>query len=143
MTPNSKIFNQHTGVLGIHNAYSRLNEHKLAELTSRRNEWIKMSHSLVLCAVTVTESSETSSQCTSNDSVTGLSTITIPGHSSLVLDSYNNESSSFLCSSTPPSPLTPASMFQKDEDLTPPGTKFITAVSVSSPSLSPSYTEMT
>uniref|UniRef100_UPI003AAF3C5C pleckstrin homology domain-containing family G member 4B n=1 Tax=Centroberyx gerrardi TaxID=166262 RepID=UPI003AAF3C5C len=77
----------------------------------------------------ITESSETSSQCTSTDSVTGLSTLTIPGHPSIAMDSYNNnEPSSFLCSSTPPSSIASPSMFQKDEDLQPQGTKFITAL---------------
>ncbi|KAM3873361.1 pleckstrin homology domain-containing family G member 4B [Diretmus argenteus] len=78
----------------------------------------------------ITESSETSSQCTSSESVTGLSTLTIPGHPSIVIDSYNNnndDSSSFLCSSTPPSSRASPSMFQKDQDLQPQGTKFITA----------------
>lgn len=83
---------------------------------------------------TVTESSETSSQCTSSDSVTGLSTLTIPRHTNIIMDSYNNNnnepSSSFLCSSTPPSSMVSVSIFQKDEDLQPQGTKFITAVSV-------------
>ncbi|XP_044063342.1 pleckstrin homology domain-containing family G member 4B isoform X2 [Siniperca chuatsi] len=77
----------------------------------------------------ITESSETSSQCTSSDSVTGLSTLTIPGHSSIVMDSYNNnEPPSFLCSSTPPSSIASPSIFQKEEDLQPQGTKFITAL---------------
>ncbi|XP_047454614.1 pleckstrin homology domain-containing family G member 4B isoform X2 [Mugil cephalus] len=74
----------------------------------------------------ITESSETSSQCTSSESVTGLGTLTIPGTPSITMDSYNNnnnEPSSFLSSSIP-SP----SMFQKDEDLQPQGTKFITAL---------------
>ncbi|KAG8010113.1 Pleckstrin-like proteiny domain-containing family G member 4B [Nibea albiflora] len=79
----------------------------------------------------ITESSETSSQCTSSESVTGLSTLTIPDQSSIVMDSYNNnEAPSFLCSSTPSSSITSPSIFQKEEDLQPPGTKFITAVSV-------------
>ncbi|XP_029360832.1 pleckstrin homology domain-containing family G member 4B isoform X2 [Echeneis naucrates] len=83
----------------------------------------------------ITESSETSSQCTSSDSVTGLSTLTIPGHPTIVMDSYNNnnnnnedESSSFLCSSTPPSSVTSPSIFQKDEDHQTHGTNFITAL---------------
>ncbi|XP_049438846.1 pleckstrin homology domain-containing family G member 4B isoform X2 [Epinephelus fuscoguttatus] len=78
----------------------------------------------------ITESSETSSQCTSSDSVTGLSTLTIPGHPSIVMDSYNNnnnEPPSFLCSSTPHSSITSPSIFQKEEDLQPQATKFITA----------------
>ncbi|KAK2844487.1 hypothetical protein Q5P01_011146 [Channa striata] len=78
----------------------------------------------------ITESSETSSQCTSSDSVTGLSSLTTPGHSSVVMDSYNNsESSSFLCPSTPPTSIASPSIFQKDEDLQ--GTKFITASTTS------------
>ncbi|XP_072250491.1 pleckstrin homology domain-containing family G member 4B isoform X2 [Leuresthes tenuis] len=77
----------------------------------------------------ITESSENSSQCNSSDSVTGLSTLTPPGHPSIVMDSYNNnEPSSFLCPSTPPSSITSPSIFQKDEDLHPQGTKFITAL---------------
>uniref|UniRef100_UPI0037E84AD5 pleckstrin homology domain-containing family G member 4B isoform X2 n=1 Tax=Semicossyphus pulcher TaxID=241346 RepID=UPI0037E84AD5 len=77
----------------------------------------------------ITESSETSSQCTSTDSVTGLSTLALPGHSSIVMDSFNNnEPPSFLCSSTPPSSIASPSIFQKEEDLTPLGTKFITAL---------------
>lgn len=76
----------------------------------------------------ITDSSETSSHCTSNDSVTGLSSLAIPGHQGLVLDSYAHETPSFLCSSTPPSSMAPALIFQKDEDLQPQGTKFITAL---------------
>uniref|UniRef100_A0A7N8Y0Z6 Uncharacterized LOC113122097 n=1 Tax=Mastacembelus armatus TaxID=205130 RepID=A0A7N8Y0Z6_9TELE len=81
----------------------------------------------------ITESSETLSQCTSRDSVTGISTLTLPGRSSIILDSFDNnsEASSFLCPSTPPSSVGSPSMFQKDEDLQAQGTKFITAVSVS------------
>uniref|UniRef100_A0A8C9XSG7 Pleckstrin homology and RhoGEF domain containing G4B n=1 Tax=Sander lucioperca TaxID=283035 RepID=A0A8C9XSG7_SANLU len=80
----------------------------------------------------ITESSETSSQCTSTDSVTGPSTLTIPGHPSIVMDSYsnNNEPTSFLCSSTPPSSIASPSLFEKEEDLQPQSSKFITAVSV-------------
>ncbi|XP_068180322.1 pleckstrin homology domain-containing family G member 4B isoform X2 [Antennarius striatus] len=75
------------------------------------------------------ESSETSSQCTSSDSVTGLSTLTIPGHSSITMDSYNNnDPPSFLCSSTSPSSIVSPSLFQKEEDLQPQGTNFITAL---------------
>ncbi|XP_074509938.1 pleckstrin homology domain-containing family G member 4B isoform X1 [Sebastes fasciatus] len=77
----------------------------------------------------ITESSETSSQCNSSDSVTGLSTLTTPGHPSIVMDSSynNNENPSFLCSSTPPSSIASPSIFQEEEDLQPLGTKFITA----------------
>ncbi|KAM9851529.1 pleckstrin homology domain-containing family G member 4B [Aulostomus maculatus] len=75
-----------------------------------------------------TESSETSSQCTSSESVAGLSTLTLPGHANIILDSYNNNESSFRCSSTPPSSMGSTSIFQKDEDLQPQGTKFITAL---------------
>lgn len=90
-------------------------------------------NSLSLCCVAATESSETSSQCTSSDSVTGLSTLTIPAHQGNVMDSYNNnDSPSFLCSSTPPSSNASPLIFQKEEDLQTPNTKFITAVSVDS-----------
>ncbi|XP_072316269.1 pleckstrin homology domain-containing family G member 4B isoform X2 [Eucyclogobius newberryi] len=81
----------------------------------------------------IMESSETSSQCTSSDSASGLSTLTLPGSNSLALDSFNNnnndnsDSSSFLCPSTPPSSVSSPSVFEKDEDLQPPGTNFITA----------------
>ncbi|KAK7886281.1 hypothetical protein WMY93_025902 [Mugilogobius chulae] len=78
----------------------------------------------------ILESSETSSQCTSSDSASGLSTLTLPGPSSLTLDSYNNNttsSSSPLCPSTPPASLSCPSIFEKDEDLQPQGTNFITA----------------
>ncbi|XP_076009841.1 pleckstrin homology domain-containing family G member 4B isoform X2 [Genypterus blacodes] len=77
----------------------------------------------------LTESSETSSQCTSSDSITALSALTLPGHSSIAMDSYNNnEPPSFLCASTPPSSITSAPLFQKDDELQPQGTKFITAL---------------
>ncbi|XP_055020068.1 pleckstrin homology domain-containing family G member 4B isoform X2 [Boleophthalmus pectinirostris] len=79
----------------------------------------------------IMESSETSSQCTSSDSASGLSTLTLPGAPSLALDSFNNntsESTSFLCPSTPPSSVSTPSIFEKDEDLQPPGTSFITAL---------------
>ncbi|XP_058502917.1 pleckstrin homology domain-containing family G member 4B isoform X1 [Solea solea] len=80
----------------------------------------------------IIESSETSSRCTSSESVAGLSTLPIPVHPNMVMDSYNNnEPSSFLCSSTPPSSRTSPSIFQKDEDLQPQGTKFITARKIS------------
>ncbi|XP_054637257.1 pleckstrin homology domain-containing family G member 4B isoform X2 [Dunckerocampus dactyliophorus] len=80
----------------------------------------------------ITENSETSSQCTSTDSVTGLSTLTLPGHPDIVLDSYNNnnddDESSFLCSSTPPSSMESSSIFPKSEELPQQGNKFITAL---------------
>ncbi|XP_037130064.1 pleckstrin homology domain-containing family G member 4B isoform X4 [Syngnathus acus] len=80
----------------------------------------------------LTESSETSSQCTSNDSMSGLSTLTLPGPPDGLLDSYNNnnnneESSSFLCSSVGPSSVQASSLFSKSEDLQPQSNKFITA----------------
>uniref|UniRef100_A0A8C8DJI4 Pleckstrin homology and RhoGEF domain containing G4B n=1 Tax=Oryzias sinensis TaxID=183150 RepID=A0A8C8DJI4_9TELE len=79
----------------------------------------------------ITESSETSSQCNSSDSVTGLSTLTIPESPSIAMDSFNsNEPSPFLSSSTPSSSsISTSPIFPKDEELQPQGTKFITAVS--------------
>ncbi|XP_011483491.1 pleckstrin homology domain-containing family G member 4B isoform X2 [Oryzias latipes] len=78
----------------------------------------------------ITESSETSSQCNSSDSVTGLSTLTIPESPSLAMDSFNsNEPSPFLSSSTPSSSsISTSPIFPKDEELQPQGTKFITAL---------------
>ncbi|XP_068615789.1 pleckstrin homology domain-containing family G member 4B [Brachionichthys hirsutus] len=74
------------------------------------------------------ENSETSSQCTSSDSVTGLSTLTAPGDSSMTMDSYNNnEPPPFLCSSTPPSSIVSPLIFQKEEDVQPQSGNFITA----------------
>ncbi|KAM6967956.1 pleckstrin homology domain-containing family G member 4B [Aplochiton taeniatus] len=75
----------------------------------------------------ITEGSETSSQCTSRDSVTGLSALPIP---SIIIETYSSNSSSFLCSTTPPSshsPMATPALFQKDQDLQAQGTKFITA----------------
>ncbi|XP_028837395.1 pleckstrin homology domain-containing family G member 4B isoform X2 [Denticeps clupeoides] len=74
----------------------------------------------------ITESSETSS-----DSTTGLSSITISAHSSIVMEAFPGESSSFLCSSSSPSPCpppVPPSLFSKDQDLQPLASKFITAL---------------
>ncbi|KAM9310252.1 pleckstrin homology domain-containing family G member 4B isoform 2-T2 [Pholidichthys leucotaenia] len=77
----------------------------------------------------ISENSETSSHCTPSGSVTGLSILTIPAHPGITMGSYNNnEPSPFLCSSTPPSSVASPSIFQKDEDLQPQGTKFTTAL---------------
>ncbi|XP_019948898.2 pleckstrin homology domain-containing family G member 4B isoform X2 [Paralichthys olivaceus] len=81
----------------------------------------------------ITESSVTSSRCTSSESVTGLSSLGVPRPPDVVIDSYshnnnNTDPPSFLCSSTPPSSIKSPSIFQKDEDLQPQGTKFITAL---------------
>lgn len=79
----------------------------------------------------ITESSETSSQCTSSDSVTRLTSLTIPGHQTVVIETFTNNSSSFLCSSTPPTAhaqMPPPVLFQKEPDLQSQSTKFITAL---------------
>ncbi|KAK0134558.1 Pleckstrin y domain-containing family G member 4B [Merluccius polli] len=77
----------------------------------------------------MTESSEVSSQGTTGN--TSTMPLTAAAHPGLVFDSYNNDNTSstgFLCSPTHPSSITPPpSIFQKDPDLRPPGTKFITA----------------
>ncbi|XP_064802787.1 pleckstrin homology domain-containing family G member 4B-like isoform X1 [Oncorhynchus masou masou] len=86
----------------------------------------------------ITESSgETSSQCTSSDSVTGLSSLTlpIPGHGrpNIIIDALpSNSTSSFLCSSTPPGSshpqmAPPPALFPKDQVLQAQGSTFITA----------------
>nr|XP_040021375.1 pleckstrin homology domain-containing family G member 4B isoform X2 [Gasterosteus aculeatus aculeatus] len=76
----------------------------------------------------ITESSETSSQCTSSDSVTGLSSLTVPVHRSIAMDSYNNEPPTFLCSAATASSIASPSIFEKEDELQPQGTKFITAL---------------
>ncbi|XP_041707960.2 pleckstrin homology domain-containing family G member 4B isoform X3 [Coregonus clupeaformis] len=86
----------------------------------------------------ITESSgETSSQCISSDSVTGLSSLAlpIPGHGrpNIIISTFPSDStSSFLCSSTPlgsshPQMAPPPAPFPKDQDLQAQGSIFITA----------------
>ncbi|XP_038125388.1 pleckstrin homology domain-containing family G member 4B [Cyprinodon tularosa] len=79
----------------------------------------------------ITESSETSSsQCNSTDSVTGLSTLTIPEPPSAIMETFNNNNNElpdFLHSSPPPS-VASTSLFPKDEDHQAQGTNFITAL---------------
>nr|XP_057940508.1 pleckstrin homology domain-containing family G member 4B isoform X1 [Doryrhamphus excisus] len=128
------------GSLNLH-LYSHPHTHPLASVPSFAQwpydciEEDELEHDSSGQPSMITESSETSSQCTSNDSVTGLSTLTLPGPPDIVLDSYNNnndddnddESSSFLCSSTPPSSMEPSSIFPKGEELPQQDNKFITA----------------
>nr|XP_057940509.1 pleckstrin homology domain-containing family G member 4B isoform X2 [Doryrhamphus excisus] len=129
------------GSLNLH-LYSHPHTHPLASVPSFAQwpydciEEDELEHDSSGQPSMITESSETSSQCTSNDSVTGLSTLTLPGPPDIVLDSYNNnndddnddESSSFLCSSTPPSSMEPSSIFPKGEELPQQDNKFITAL---------------
>ncbi|XP_035290605.1 pleckstrin homology domain-containing family G member 4B isoform X2 [Anguilla anguilla] len=76
----------------------------------------------------ITEGSETSSQCTSSDSMTGLNGLTIP--STIAMETFSNDGAPFLCasssSSSPPQVTSPAP-FQKEQDLQPQNNKFITA----------------
>ncbi|XP_038832427.1 pleckstrin homology domain-containing family G member 4B-like [Salvelinus namaycush] len=87
----------------------------------------------------ITESSgETSSQHTSSDSVTGLSSLTLPvpghGRPNIIIDALPSDStSSFLCSSTPPGSshpqmAPPPALFPKDQILQAQGSTFITAL---------------
>ncbi|XP_055759067.1 pleckstrin homology domain-containing family G member 4B isoform X2 [Salvelinus fontinalis] len=87
----------------------------------------------------ITESSgETSSQHTSSDSVTGLSSLTLPGpghgRPNIIIDALPSDStSSFLCSSTPPGSshpqmAPPPALFPKDQVLQAQGSTFITAL---------------
>ncbi|XP_064203747.1 pleckstrin homology domain-containing family G member 4B-like isoform X2 [Anguilla rostrata] len=77
----------------------------------------------------VTEGSETSSQCTSSDSMTGLNGLTIP--STIAMETFSNDGAPFLCasssSSSPPQVTSPAP-FQKEQDLQSQNNKFITAL---------------
>nr|XP_015213220.1 PREDICTED: pleckstrin homology domain-containing family G member 4B isoform X1 [Lepisosteus oculatus] len=74
----------------------------------------------------ITESSETSSQCTSSDSVTGLSGLTLASQAQTSADTFSSEGTSFLCSSPPlQSPSPP--LFQQNEDLKQPSSQYITA----------------
>ncbi|KAJ8004826.1 hypothetical protein DPEC_G00140330 [Dallia pectoralis] len=84
----------------------------------------------------ITESSgETSSQCTSSDSGTGQSTLSIPipghGRNNVASDTFSRDStSSFLCSATPPGPSlmsSPPDMFPEGRDLQAQDNTFITA----------------
>ncbi|KPP77419.1 pleckstrin-like domain-containing family G member 4B-like [Scleropages formosus] len=84
----------------------------------------------------ITESSETSSQCTSSDSVGGLNGLTLPPSAAIAMDTFSSDvasplhSSPFSSSSSPPSPAPPPVLFQKDQDLQSQGSSFITAVSI-------------
>ncbi|XP_018596218.2 pleckstrin homology domain-containing family G member 4B isoform X1 [Scleropages formosus] len=81
----------------------------------------------------ITESSETSSQCTSSDSVGGLNGLTLPPSAAIAMDTFSSDvasplhSSPFSSSSSPPSPAPPPVLFQKDQDLQSQGSSFITA----------------
>ncbi|XP_010882752.2 pleckstrin homology domain-containing family G member 4B isoform X2 [Esox lucius] len=84
----------------------------------------------------ITESSgETSSQCTSSDSGTGQSTLSLPipvhGRTPIASDAFSRDSaSSFLFSATPPGPSLmspPPDEFPKDQDLQAQDNTFITA----------------
>ncbi|KAK2815304.1 hypothetical protein Q7C36_023570 [Tachysurus vachellii] len=73
----------------------------------------------------ITEGSESSSHSTSSDgvnSVSSVSALSVPCHSSLIMDSFSSESS-FLCSSSVP--LSPSQRFHKEHNDT---NSFITAL---------------
>ncbi|KAJ8288126.1 hypothetical protein COCON_G00007850 [Conger conger] len=78
----------------------------------------------------ITEGSETSSQCTSSDSMTGLNGLTIPAHTTIAMETFTNDAATFMCasssSSSPQQVISPAP-FQKEQDLQPQNNKFITA----------------
>ncbi|KAJ8354377.1 hypothetical protein SKAU_G00219440 [Synaphobranchus kaupii] len=78
----------------------------------------------------ITEGSETSSQCTSSDSMTGLNGLTLPAHTTIAMETFSNDTASFLCassSSSSPPQVTSPTPFQKEQDLQPQNNKFITA----------------
>ncbi|XP_030637855.1 pleckstrin homology domain-containing family G member 4B [Chanos chanos] len=79
----------------------------------------------------ITESSETSSQLTSSDSMMGLSTLSIPRRPSNAMETFPSEPASYLSSTAPsPSPpkVTSSILYQKDPDLQPQASNFITAL---------------
>ncbi|MGH0163359.1 UNVERIFIED_CONTAM: hypothetical protein FKN15_044948 [Acipenser sinensis] len=76
-----------------------------------------------------TKSSETSSQCTSSESMSGFSHFTPNCHSQLPIETFSDEGASYLCSQ-PPSQSTSPALFQKSTDLKQPANQYITAVSM-------------
>ncbi|XP_034774628.2 pleckstrin homology domain-containing family G member 4B-like isoform X3 [Acipenser ruthenus] len=74
----------------------------------------------------ITESSETSSQCTSSESMSGLSHLAPNCHSQLPIETFSDEGASYLCSQ-PPSQSTSPALFQKNTDLKQPTNQYITA----------------
>ncbi|MGH0164125.1 UNVERIFIED_CONTAM: hypothetical protein FKN15_055250 [Acipenser sinensis] len=74
----------------------------------------------------ITESSETSSQCTSSESMSGLSHLAPNCHSQLPIETFSDEGASYLCSQ-PPSQSTSPALFQKSTDLKQPTNQYITA----------------
>ncbi|KAK1172667.1 hypothetical protein AOXY_G5304 [Acipenser oxyrinchus oxyrinchus] len=75
----------------------------------------------------ITESSETSSQCTSSESMSGFSHFTPNCHSQLPIDTFSDEGSSYLCFQ-PPSQSTSPTLCQKSTDLKQPANQYITAL---------------
>ncbi|XP_041101631.1 pleckstrin homology domain-containing family G member 4B-like [Polyodon spathula] len=75
----------------------------------------------------ITESSETSSQCTSSESMSGFSHLAPNCHSQLPVETFSDEGASYLCSQ-PPSQSTSPTLFQKSTDLKQPTHQYITAL---------------
>ncbi|KAI4898835.1 hypothetical protein NFI96_005548 [Prochilodus magdalenae] len=83
----------------------------------------------------ITESSESSSQSVSSEGVTPVSSLSVPLHPPLLIDSYSSgEPSSFLSSSAPSSSSSSSSvLFHKEQELPSEPSNFITALSSRKP----------
>ncbi|XP_048008116.1 pleckstrin homology domain-containing family G member 4B isoform X1 [Megalobrama amblycephala] len=95
----------------------------------------ELEHDSTVQSSMISDSAESSSQCTSSDSVSGLSSITVQRHPALVMESYTSDGGSYLSSPTPsPSPpkVTSSILYHKEQELQTQSSKFITAQSKTS-----------
>ncbi|XP_067303976.1 pleckstrin homology domain-containing family G member 4B isoform X2 [Pseudorasbora parva] len=90
----------------------------------------ELEHDSTVQSSMISDSAESSSQCTSSDSVSGLSSITVQHHPALGMESYTSDGGSYLSSPTPsPSPpkVTSSVLYHKETELQTQSSKFITA----------------
>ncbi|XP_067303977.1 pleckstrin homology domain-containing family G member 4B isoform X3 [Pseudorasbora parva] len=95
----------------------------------------ELEHDSTVQSSMISDSAESSSQCTSSDSVSGLSSITVQHHPALGMESYTSDGGSYLSSPTPsPSPpkVTSSVLYHKETELQTQSSKFITAQSKTS-----------
>ncbi|XP_067303978.1 pleckstrin homology domain-containing family G member 4B isoform X4 [Pseudorasbora parva] len=91
----------------------------------------ELEHDSTVQSSMISDSAESSSQCTSSDSVSGLSSITVQHHPALGMESYTSDGGSYLSSPTPsPSPpkVTSSVLYHKETELQTQSSKFITAL---------------